>query len=93
MENSIISIAKSYLQIPTAPFREEYIREFVKSFCNERKISHSQDPYGNITVSCGKQVKNNNKTKLAFIAHMDHPGFIVEKNSRDTSCTALFYGG
>lgn len=91
-KSSILSIAENFLQLPTAPFREYNIRNFICDFCNGRNIPFKQDDYGNIIISYGKK-STANKNKLAFVAHMDHPGLIVEKNSRDNHCTALFYGG
>lgn len=89
MIDSILLIAKSFLNIPTAPFREHLIRDFIIQFCTERKINYVQDDYGNIIVALGKHT---DKPILAFVAHMDHPGFIVENDSKDTTTTALFYG-
>ncbi len=89
----ILSIAEKFLQLPTAPFRESNIRKFVQDFCNSRKIPIEQDDYGNIIISYRKKNNTASKNKIAFVAHMDHPGLIVEKNSRGNKCTALFYGG
>jgi putative aminopeptidase FrvX len=93
MENRILSIAQNFLQLPTAPFREHFVVEYVEQFCLERKISLKKDTFGNLIAASGVSTKNASATKLAFVAHMDHPGFIIEKNSRANKCTALFYGG
>lgn len=76
--------------IPTAPYREHYVRAFIREFCRQRKIQFIEDQYGNIIASYGNPYKN---PLFAFSAHMDHPGFIVEKNSTKGKTTALFYGG
>ena len=93
MENRMLSLAQQFLQLPTAPFREHFIIEFIEQFCLERKISLRKDSFGNLIATSGESTKNTAVTKLAFVAHMDHPGFIAEKNSRTNKCTALFYGG
>jgi putative aminopeptidase FrvX len=93
LEQKILSIAQSFLQLPTAPFREHFIVEFIEQFCLERKISLKKDTFGNLIATSGSSTKSSSATKLAFIAHMDHPGFIIEKNSSANKCTALFYGG
>jgi endoglucanase len=93
MENRILSIAQDFLQQPTAPFREHFIIDYIEKFCLERKISLKKDSFGNLIATSGRPAKKASQIKLAFVAHMDHPGFIAEKNSRADKCTALFYGG
>jgi endoglucanase len=44
---------------------------------------------GNILARYGRQ----NSNPLVFVAHTDHPGFIIEKNSVRNRTTALFHGG
>jgi putative aminopeptidase FrvX len=93
MENMILSIAQNFLKLPTAPFREHFIVEYVEQFCLERKISLKKDSFGNLIATSGHPTKKASSIELAFVAHMDHPGFVAEKNSRANKCTALFYGG
>lgn len=93
LEQKILSIAQSFLQQPTAPFREQFIIQYIEQFCQERMISIKKDSFGNLAAASGNFTKNASTTKLAFVAHMDHPGFIAEKKSRADKCTALFYGG
>jgi endoglucanase len=55
-----------------------------------KHIHFHQDTMGNIIATYGKQFPDSH---IAFEAHMDHPGFIIEKDSRAGKTTALFYGG
>lgn len=89
MKNLSLSIAQQILSIPTAPYKENLVRDFILKFCTERKIALRQDEYGNIIVFAKKKHPTGS---LAFVAHMDHPGFIVEKVVAKNSATALFYG-
>ncbi len=83
-------LIKEVCSIPTAPFREHSVGEFVKSFCRQRNIQFTEDRFGNIIACYG----NGNKNPIfGFSAHMDHPGFIVESDSDRGQTSALFYGG
>ena len=90
LSDTIHSIVKDFLKHPTAPFREHHIRNFIVNFCNARDITIKQDDVGNMVVTYGSRYKN---TVFAFEAHMDHPGFIIEKDSIRNRTTAWFYGG
>ncbi len=90
MKDKVISLAKDILSHPTAPYREHRIRQYIIDFCKMRKIKVKQDDVGNLVVTYGSHYKN---TVFAFAAHMDHPGFIIEKDSVRKRTTALFYGG
>ncbi len=90
LKDRLLKITKEVQNCPTAPYREEPVREYIKRFCDDRKIDYRQDDMGNIIVTYGKQYDNE---VLAFAAHMDHPGFIAEQDSAGKKVTALFYGG
>lgn len=90
LRDRVLTIAEGLLSQPTAPFREHRVREHIKAFCKERGLQVRQDAMGNVIATTagprGGEV-------LGFEAHMDHPGFIIEKDSRRGRTTALFYGG
>jgi putative aminopeptidase FrvX len=90
LSENILQITRNVLKNPTAPFREHQIRDFIIDFCNTRSIRVKQDAVGNLIATYGTQYKN---TVFAFGAHMDHPGFIIEKDSVRNHTTAWFYGG
>lgn len=90
MRERMIELARIFLLCPTAPFREQAIRDFIIDFCRQRKIRVQQDEVGNVIATYGQQYKN---TVFAFAAHMDHPGFIVDADSVGKRVSGLFYGG
>lgn len=83
-------IAGELLALPTAPFREDSVRQYIAGFCAERNITAKQDDAGNLVAVYGPKFKN---TVFAFGAHMDHPGFIAAADSRAGKLNAVFYGG
>ena len=90
MKDRLLSLTHNLLDCPTAPFREHAVQTHIKNFCNAHTLPFHQDQMGNIIVAFGNAFP---ATGLAFEAHMDHPGFIIEKDSRGGKTTALFYGG
>ncbi len=90
MKSQTISITNAFLQNPTAPYRESIVREAILQFCTDRGIQTTVDKMGNILAVYGAKYSN---TPLTFVAHQDHPGFIIEKDSIRNKTTALFYGG
>ncbi len=81
----ILSITKEFLNCPTAPFRETYVQQYIRNFLKKCSLPFKTDSMGNLFIK--------GKGPLTFVAHMDHPGFIAEKNSTKNQLTALFYGG
>ena len=90
MKERLCQLSRDFLKTPTASFREQQVTAYIIDFCRQRDIAVKQDEVGNLIVTYGPQYKN---TVLAFAAHMDHPGFIIETDSVRKRTTALFYGG
>lgn len=90
MKKRLLSIARILLARPTAPFREHAVQNCIKSYCRIKNLHFQQDDMGNIIVTYGKHYP---ESHIGFEAHMDHPGFIIDKDSRAGKTTALFYGG
>ncbi|MCE5185312.1 MAG: M20/M25/M40 family metallo-hydrolase [Planctomycetaceae bacterium] len=86
----ILYLAQQVLSEPTAPYREHAVRQFIMDFCAKRGIDVQQDEVGNLLAVYGRRYKN---PVFAFCAHMDHPGFIAERDSKNSALTAMFYGG
>jgi putative aminopeptidase FrvX len=89
MQSNLLKIAASLLKCPTAPYRESAVQEYILDFCRQRGITTTVDSMGNILAQHGRQ----NDQPLVFVAHTDHPGFIIEKNSVRNQTTAVFHGG
>lgn len=90
MRQRILAIAKELLSLPTGPFREHHIRSYVKDFCAQRGLAVRQDRVGNVVATYGQQFRSE---VFAFEAHMDHPGFIIEQDSKRGRTSARCHGG
>ena len=71
---TFVSLFKKVLSTPTAPFHEYHvtnlIREIVKAMPH---VTMKEDDYGNL-IACYRRGRK--RPKLAFAAHMDHPGWV-----------------
>src|SRR5205823_11441360 len=69
------TILRELCSLPTAPFLEgrvvEYIRDFVSS---RKKLRLARDEHGNLMISLAGKSKA--VARWVFTAHMDHPGLI-----------------
>lgn len=80
------------LSLPTAPFAEHDVLDFIERFCRERRVTEiSRDKVGNLLVHLrgrGRSVRR----PVCITAHTDHPGFtaISQKRSR---LRAQWHGG
>lgn len=64
--------------VPTAPFAEGQVVAFVERFARARKLHVSRDRWGNLLLSKTPVPKKGRK-RLVLAAHLDHPGFVVER--------------
>lgn len=86
--------------VPTAPFVESRVVEFVERFVKQRRrLTLSRDSYGNLLIELPAR-KRNGRTppRWVFTAHMDHPGFVAagyvaRSTSADGGLVAHFRGG
>lgn len=90
MDSALFAHVKNLLSLPTAPFREGTVRAYIRKHCQQLGLPVEEDAMGNLLVSVrgGKSMPT-----LALVAHMDHPGFIVEQDSAARQARAIFYGG
>ena len=71
-------LAKKVLSLPTAPYHEHAVREFVLKYCCDLGLSVESDRAGNAIAKYRRSVPGRSRSRyppLAFAAHMDHPGF------------------
>ena len=90
MDSALLTLTKDILSLPTAPFREGAIRSYIRKCCQHLGFPVEEDAMGNLMVTMRAR---KSYPSLAFVAHMDHPGFIVENDSRGEHGRAVFYGG
>ena len=69
-------LLKQILSLPTAPFHEKAVSDFVRRHLELIGVMYRMDRYGNIVAHLKRG--NTLPTPLALVAHMDHPGFYVE---------------
>jgi endoglucanase len=74
----MISILKEMCALPTAPFVEQRVVEYVERFVRARKnLRLSRDGHGNLLVELSGKKKG--LPRWVFGAHMDHPGFVSRR--------------
>jgi len=100
MNKKFLSDLKELLSLPTAPFRENYIAEYVINVLAGFQIPYFKDSFGNIIIgvtSAGqykKLVQRHSKEPVRlFIAHMDHPGFHGVRWLKNNNLLVKWLGG
>ncbi len=82
------------LSKPTAPFRENWVAQEIISILNEQKIPYFQDDVGNIIAGVKKAKHLKRGFGIGLMAHMDHPGFHIDKKLKSKNqYSATFWGG
>jgi endoglucanase len=70
-----MDVLRGLLGIPTAPFREQRVVQWIESFAAGRGLHFRQDRWGNVWLSGGSATTGGGG--WIFQAHLDHPGFVV----------------
>ncbi len=85
-------VLKNLLSLPTAPFREAAVRAHVAGACRRIPgVTLTTDRHGNLFAHYRNQPPA--RTPLAFVAHLDHPGFIAQEMLDRKTLRAAFRGG
>jgi putative aminopeptidase FrvX len=72
-----MDLLKSVCSLPTAPFAERQVIDFVRQFAAQRKnLSLREDRFGNLLIELNSRSK---VPRWVFTAHMDHPGFVARR--------------
>ncbi|MEM1167160.1 MAG: hypothetical protein AAGI30_12825 [Planctomycetota bacterium] len=78
---------------PTAAGREHLIIEWVTRFVDERPALRLEaDRFGNLTITHAEGL-DPDVSPLVVVAHMDHPGFVVEEVVSADEVRTTFRGG
>jgi putative aminopeptidase FrvX len=77
--------------VPTAPFAEHFVIQYMKRFVAARpKLHLRSDAFGNLLIElAGKSTM----PRWVFTAHMDHPGCVAQKMLDKKTLRAAFHGG
>ena len=66
---------------PATSFSEDGVAAVVKAVLGEMRVGFEEDPFGNILaklpVRSGATLESTPNPAIAFVAHMDHPGFEI----------------
>jgi len=66
--------------LPTAPFAEGRVVEYVERFAKSRRLKLSLDAVGNLLIELPNRSR---EPRWIFTAHMDHPGFVATRMRDD----------
>lgn len=84
-------ILTSLCSVPTAPFVEGRVVEFVEDFVRQRpKLRLSRDEHGNLLIELPAKKRG---PRWIFAAHMDHPGFVTRGMADKRHVRCDFRGG
>lgn len=88
-----LDILQEMLSIPTAPFAEHLVLEYVRRFCAKRKgVVTKSDKVGNLLVHV--RIGSARIARPPCItAHLDHPGFVVDRKTDSNHVRAFWRGG
>jgi endoglucanase len=84
-------LLKDIVSLPTAPFCEAAVQEFVQTWAKQNEIRFKSDCHGNILLEHPGR-GHQKGAPWVLQAHMDHPGFVFIKR-RGTIAYAYFRGG
>lgn len=81
------------LALPTAPFSEQYVIQYIERFCSLRdNLTLKHDRAGNVLVHV-KVGKPKIKRPVCITAHLDHPGFVADRMVNRKTVRAFWRGG
>src|SRR4051812_14040863 len=86
-------LIKKVMALPTAPFREQAVKELVIEVLSQKKIPFYEDPYGNIIGGIDRPSELRGRARVGVMAHMDHPGFHLTQMHSPRRAQAMWYGG
>ncbi|MFH0982221.1 MAG: M20/M25/M40 family metallo-hydrolase [Planctomycetota bacterium] len=86
-------ILTEVLSLPTAPFAEGVVIDYVRQFCRRRRVlSLTEDRAGNLLVRY-RRGRATVKHPVCLTAHLDHPGFVAEQMTGPGRLRAVWRGG
>jgi len=95
LSKQYLRLLETLVNLPTAPFVESAVAEFIRDFVEKRSaLQLKRDRYGNLLVKYEPARKKKQRGRpLLFAAHMDHPGFIAGGLTDDGLLKAQWHGG
>ncbi|MFQ5413714.1 MAG: hypothetical protein ACE5E6_04565, partial [Phycisphaerae bacterium] len=81
------------LAIPTAPFAEHLVIDYIERFCHARPgLTVTRDAAGNVLVRV-RIGRRSVARPVCITAHLDHPGFVADRMITRTRLRAHWRGG
>lgn len=88
-----VRILQEMLSLPTAPFAEHFVTAYIEAFCRRRKhVTLTKDSAHNVLVRVRKGQRRVARP-ACITAHLDHPGFVVDRMVGRTRVRAFWRGG
>lgn len=88
------TILKSVCALPTAPFKEQAVIAWVRTFCQKQHMQLREDEHGNLLITRAQARPGRIKSpRWVFVSHMDHPGMEALKMAGKSRLIARFRGG
>lgn len=85
-------ILREVLSLPTAPFAEHAVLDYIRAFAAKRGLDLRSDRAGNILIHYRRGSKRVDRP-VCLTAHVDHPGFVAEKMLSHDRLRARWRGG
>lgn len=93
LRSRALTHVRSLLEAPTAPYFEDGPLQVVRRFVDERPgLELVEDAHSNLVVTWRGTEPKRTAPRVAFSAHLDHPGFHYAGRSRGVH-RATFHGG
>jgi putative aminopeptidase FrvX len=86
-----LSIAESVLRKPTAPYHEHVVADHCIELSAQLGLATARDGAGNVVVRY-ESADSDATAPLVLVAHLDHPGFVVDAIDGDQA-SLTFHGG
>jgi endoglucanase len=81
------------LSLPTAPFAEHYVVEYIRRSCARLgNLTWSRDAAGNVLIRVRKGKRRVSRA-VCITAHLDHPGFVAKRMISRRRLQAHWRGG
>lgn len=75
--------------LPTAPFNESAVLQFVRDWAKARRFRITADKSGNLLI---ERPTRSTQPRLVLVAHADHPGFVTLDMPNKRTLRARFHG-
>ena len=92
MNQRQLDVLTAICNLPTAPYQEQHVIEWLCRWAARHPaIRTRRDRAGNVYLHYRRGPAR--RTPLVIEAHMDHPGFVAQRQRRNGQVEAVFRGG